>query len=334
MTDLAMLGSLRRRVILRAQELGNVSQACREAGISRTTYYKWLERWLQYGPGGLEPHAKRRPQMPNQVSLVVEQAILDYIGVSPTHGPRRIAQELAEGQWGGHLISHWGVYKTLYRLGLHKRAARLRRFELLQARATGILTEYTRGLVEARPAASQLKAKRPGELVGIDTFYVGRLKGVGKVWQYTATDVASSYTFCWLSDGNDSQRAAEFADLLVVHYRDLGVSLQRVLTDNGPEYVGRPFRDRLAGLGVEHTRIKPGRPATNGHVERFHGTVLHEFYRLAFRRRYYRSLAELQGDLAGFLGWYNHRRTHSGARLRGRTPAAVFSSAANRGKAA
>ena len=150
----------------------------------------------------------------------------------------------------------------------------------------------------------------------------------------TATDVASSYTFCWLSAGNDSQRAAEFADLLVVHYRDLRVSLQRVLTDNGPEYVGRPFRDRLAGLGVEHTRIKPGRPATNGHVERFHGTVLHEFYRLAFRRRYYRSLAELQGDLAGFLGWYNHRRTHSGARLRGRTPAAVFTNAPNRGKAA
>jgi transposase len=182
-----MLGAFRRRVILRAQELGNVSQACKEAGISRTTYYKWLERWLQYGPNGLEPHAKRWPQMPNQVSLVVEQAILDYISVWPTHGPRRIAQELAQPQWGGHLISHWGVYKTLHRLGLHKRAARLRRFELLQARATGILTEYTRGLVEARPAASQLKAKRPGELVGIDTFYVGRLKGVGKVWQYCET---------------------------------------------------------------------------------------------------------------------------------------------------
>ena len=93
-----------------------------------------------------------------------------------------------------------GRLKTLRRLGLHKRAARLRRFEVLQARATGILTEYTRGLIEARPADSQVKAQRPGNLVGVDTFYVGRLKGVGKVWQYTATDVASSYTFCWLSD--------------------------------------------------------------------------------------------------------------------------------------
>jgi hypothetical protein len=130
--------------------------------------------------------------MPNQVSPVVEQAILDYISVWPTHGPRRIAQELAQTQWGGHLISHWGVYKTLRRQRLHQRAARLRRFELLQARATGILTEYTRGLVEARPAASQLEAAWPGDLVGIDTFYVGRLKGVGKVWQYTATTATSA----------------------------------------------------------------------------------------------------------------------------------------------
>lgn len=202
------------------------------------------------------------------------------------------------------------------------------------ARATGILTEYTRELVLARPPSVQVSADRPGELVGIDTFYVGKLKGVGKIWQYTATDVASSYTFCWLTTRNDMQQAACFAELVATHYRDLGVILQRALTDNGPEYVGQAFRDRLAGLGIEHTRIKPRRPATNGHVELFHGTVLHEFYRLAFRRRYYRSLAELQSDLAGFLGWYNYRRTHSGTRLRGATPAAVFTKAANRSPAA
>ena len=129
-------------------------------------------------------------------------------------------------------------------------------------------------------------------------------------------------------------RAARFVELLIAHYLDLGVRLKRALTDNGPEYVGRAFRDRLASLEIDHTRIKPGRPATNGHVERFHGTVLHEFYRLAFRRRYYLTLAELQGDLAGFVGWYNYRRTHSGQRLRGRTPAAIFTNVANRGRAA
>lgn len=334
MTDDAMLGAFRRRAILRAQELGNVSRACREFGISRTTYYKWLERWLQYGPGGLEPHAKRRPEMPNQVSPVVEQAILEYIGVWPTHGPRRIAEQLAEPQWGGYLISHWGVYKALLRLGLQRRAARLRRYELLQARATGLLTEYTRELVEARPAQAQVQASQPGELVGIDTFYVGRLKGVGKIWQFTATDVASAYTFTWLSDTNDTQHAAEFAELVAAHYKDLGVHWRRALTDNGPEYIGRSFRDRLAQLGVEHTRIKPGRPSSNGDVERFHGTVLHEFYRLAFRRHYYRTLEELQADLAVFVGWYNYRRTHGGRRTRGRTPAAVFTNAAVRGRAA
>ncbi len=334
MTDSAMLSNLRLRVIWRAHELKNVSRACREFRISRTTYYKWLDRWLRYGPGGLEPHAKRQPQMPNQVSPVVEQAVLDYISVWPTHGPRRIAQQLAQPSWGGLLVSHWGVYKTLRRRGLHKRPARLRRFEVLQARATGILTEYTRQLVDVRSATAELEADHPGELVGVDTFYVGKLKGVGKIWQYTGTDVASSYTFCWLTTANDAEQAAHFAELLVTHYRDHCVALQRMLTDNGPEYIGKDFRDRLAGLGIGHTRIRPRRPATNGHVERFHGTVLHEFYRLAFRRRYYRSLAELQADLTGFLGWYNYRRTHSGKRLRGSTPAAVFTHAANRGQAA
>ncbi len=157
-------------MLLRAQELGNVSQACREFRISRTTYYKWQARWLQYGPGGLEPHAKRQPQMPNQISPVAEQAILDYISVWPTHGPRRIAQQLGQPEWGGHLISTWGVYKTLRRRGMNKGASRLRRFELLQARATGILTEYTRELVERRPAQAEVEAKQPGELVGVDTF--------------------------------------------------------------------------------------------------------------------------------------------------------------------
>src|SRR3989442_1112870 len=124
MTDSAMLGNLRLRAIWRAHELKNVSRACRELRISRTTYYKWLDRWLRYGPGGLEPHPKRHPQMPNQVSPVVEQAILDYISVWPTHGPRRIGQQLGQPEWGGLLISHWGVYKTLRRRGLHQRAAR------------------------------------------------------------------------------------------------------------------------------------------------------------------------------------------------------------------
>lgn len=133
---------------------------------------------------------------------------------------------------------------------------------------------------------------------------------MGKIWQFTATDVASSYTFAWLTNANDSEQAADFAELVVAHYRDWEVPLQRMLTDNGPEYVGSTFRDRLAMLGVEQRRIKPGRPTSNGHVERFHGTVLHEFNRVAFRRRYYRSVAELQADLAGFVGWYNHRRTH------------------------
>lgn len=334
MTDSAMLGNLRLRAIWRAHELKNVSRACREFRISRTTYYKWLDRWLRYGPGGLEPHPKRHPQMPNQVSPVVEQAILDYISVWPTHGPRRIGQQLGQPEWGGLVISHWGVYKTLRRRGLHRRAARMRRFELLQARATGLLTEYTRELLTARLPRAELDADHPGELVGIDTFYVGKLKGVGKIWQFTATDVASSYTFCWLSSIHGGREAAHFAELVVTHYRDLGVPLRRILTDNGPEFVAHVFGDRLAGLGLAHTRITPGRPATNGHVERFHGTVLHEFYRLAFRRRYYRSLAELQSDLAAFLGWYNYRRTHSGKRLRGSTPAAVFTNAANRSHAA
>ncbi len=151
----------------------------------------------------------------------------------------------------------------------------MRRFELLQARATGLLTAYTRQLLTTRLPTAEVEADHPGELVGIDTFYVGKLKGVGKIWQFTATDVASSYTFCWLSPIHGGREAAQFAELVVTHYQDMGVRLRRILTDNGPEFVARVFGDRVAGLGLAHTRIRPGRPATNGHVERFHGTVLH-----------------------------------------------------------
>jgi hypothetical protein len=173
--------------------------------------------------------------MPNWVSYIVDQAILDDIVVWPTHGPRRIAHEPRSTSWGGILVCHWDVCKTLRWRQLHQRAAWLRRYELRRVQATGLVSEYTRQLVAARPAAESVVAHHPGDLVGIDTFYVGRLKGVGKIWQHTATDVASFYIFAGLSAGNNAGCAAHFADLLAAHYRDLSVPLRRALTDNPPE---------------------------------------------------------------------------------------------------
>jgi transposase InsO family protein len=171
-------------------------------------------------------------------------------------------------------------------------------------------------------------AREPGELVCLDTFYIGQLKGVGKVWQITACDAACSYGVAWLLPAHTAEAAAHFLRRVVLPlYRRAGWRLRRVLTDGGPEFKGA-FDEACRALGLRHTRTKPRHAWTNGFVERLQGTILQEHWRVAFRRRYFTSRTALQRSLEGFMQSYNHERPHQGYRLRGRTPAALFWGAA------
>ncbi len=135
--------------------------------------------------------------------------------------------------------------------------------------------------------------------------------------------------FAKLSDRKTPLTAADLLnDRVVPFFEQPGIPLNRVLTDRGTEYCGAPDRHEyelyLAVENMDHTRTKTKSPQTNGICERFHKTLLHEFYRVAFRKKFYRTLEELQADLDAWLEEYNERRPHQGRWCYGKTPMQTF----------
>ena len=309
----------------RARELGNVSAACRELGVSRSLYYQLRERFVRYGADGLHPTRRRgRAGRPAQLDAVVERQIVALALSWPTFGPRQLSDQLA---LRGVRVAESTVYRALRRLGLGTRKVRLGVLEAHSAETQGLLTERTRKQLEkARPTASRrhVEAKEPGELVCLDCFYIGKLKGVGVVWQITACDAASSLALAQVFVGAPrAQVAADFLRKRVVPYfRKAGHPVQRVLTDRGSEFKS-VFDAACRDLGIRHTRTKPRHAFTNGFVERLQQTILHEHWRIEFRRRYFSRLPQLEASLQSYLRFYNHDRTHHGYRTRGRTPASI-----------
>jgi transposase InsO family protein len=316
----------RLNVFRRAEELGNVRVACREAGISRSLFYRWKQRFGRYGVDGLHPkRTTARRGRPPAVPAHVERSVIAMALAWPTWGPNRLAVQLARQ---GVEIAPSTVYRTLRRVGLGTRAQRLGVLEQHSAERAGLLTERTRRKIRAArsPAERHVEASEPGELVCLDCFYVGKLKGVGKVWQITACDAASSYGTgrVLVLPQPTAQAAAHFLQqVLVPLYRDAGWPIQRVLTDGGSEFKG-VFAHSCRKLGIRHTRTQPRHAWTNGFVERLQGTILHEHWRVEFRRRYFTKLPQLQRSLDGFLRFYNHQRPHHGYRTRGRTPGSIL----------
>jgi transposase InsO family protein len=250
--------------------------------VHRSTYYYWTRQVDRHGLEVLGPRERRRPQMPNRLPRMIEERILSFSIAHPGFGPRRIASELAREKWGGIVASPNGVWKVLCRHGLKTRAKRL-----------GLIAGYAAPYEPPRdPGPEQhIDVERPRELVGIDCFYVGRLRRTnGAVWQLTAIDIASSCAWAELvvrKQGNPT--AAETSRAAQRVARDLqaaGWKLERVLTDTGNEFRGEAFPETLKRLGTAHTRIHAGRPQTNGHVEALHKTILDECWRPRVRPRH------------------------------------------------
>jgi len=320
---------LRLHVIRRAEALGNVSRACREAGISRALFYRWRRRLERYGPDGVHPRRHQaRPGRPVQLAPETERVLLSVAVSAATWGASRIAAYL-QHRWQLR-VAPSTVQRALRRAGLATRRQRLLVLEQRAVQTAGLLTERTRrALWQAQHGQPRhVAAREPGELVCLDTFYIGQLKGVGKVWQITACDAACSYGVAWLLPAHTAAAAAHFLRrILLPLYRRAGWRLRRVLTDGGPEFKGL-FDEACRALGLRHTRTKPRHAWTNGFVERLQGTILQEHWRVAFRRRYFTSRTALQRSLEAFMQSYNHERPHQGYRVRGRTPATLFWGAA------
>lgn len=298
-------------------ERTTVTNACRVFGVHRSTYYAWKAQVDRQGLEMLRPRERRRPVMPNQLSPVVEQRIVAFSLGHPGLGPKRISAQLARTEWGGLIVSPNGVYKALLRHGLNTRAKRL-------ALVAGYRAPYQPPR-EPEPEP-HIATTRPGGLVGIDCFYVGRLHGTaGTIWQLTAIDTFSSFAWAELVTSNDYGVAAEHTSRLARRIaKDLqaaGWQLKRVLSDNGNEFRSRVFTDTIAGLGADHTRIRSGRPQTNGHVERLHRTILEECWRPVFARFLQVRYTGLKRELDRYLAYYNHQRVHTGRITAGRCPA-------------
>jgi transposase InsO family protein len=296
-----------------------VSAACRAWGIHRSTYYAWKRRVERHGLEILRPRERRRPQMPNQLSPLVEERIVAFALGHPGLGPRRIACELRRERWGGVVVSANGVWRCLRRHGLSTRAKRL-------ALVAGYAAPYQPPR-EPEPER-HVEAERPGELVGMDCFFVGRLQGTkGAVWQLTAIDVCSSFAWAELvtcPKGNPTgAQTSKLARRVASDLRAAGWKLERVLTDNGGEFRSQAFPAALASLGARHTRIRAGRPQTNGAVEALHKTILEECWRPAFARYLYLRFTGLKRDLDHYLRTYNFDRVHTGRLTQGRIPAEI-----------
>lgn len=317
MSEHDVLFGYRLQLVALAGRIG-VAAACRTFGVHRSTYSAWKRKIEREGLGALRPRERRRPRMPNQLSPLVEQRIVAFALGHPGLGPRRVAAEFARPRWGGIVVSANGVWRCLRRHGLNTRAKRL-------ALVAGYAAPYEPPRLA--PLEQHVEAERPGELVGFDCFYVGSLHHRRqRVWQLTAIDVCSSYAWAELVTCPCGQPSAaqtsKLARRVASELQAAGWRLERALTDNGSEFRGR-FEQTLEGLGARTTRIRPGRPQTNGAVESLHNTILEECWRPAFARYLQVALGGLRRDLADYLRYYNFERAHTGRLTRGRVPAEI-----------
>jgi transposase InsO family protein len=313
-----------------AEELGNVSKACKLMGYHRDSFYE-IRRAFQLGGTAALVEEKRGPRgpHPNRVAPEVEAKILDYALIQPSHGADRVANEL---RLQGVTVSSSGVRGVWLRNELETRTKRLLRLEREAQQQTFVLSERQIALLERHSVdfrCRHVEASRPGELLNQDTFYWGTLKGVGKVYVQVVVDVFCSLAFAKVYNSKMPITAVDLLyDRVLPFYEAIGVTVGAILTDNGREFCGRPESHPYELLttmeGIEHRNTRVRSPRTNGFVERMNRTLLDECFRVAGRSTWYEDTAQIQADLDRFMEYYNRQRTHQGYRLQGRTPATAF----------
>ncbi len=309
-----------------AQTLGNISEACRNLGVSRQHYYDIKSAINEDGIEGLLEKSRKTPRIANRISPEIEKKILDYSLEFPTHGQVRVENELKAS---GIRISAGGVRGVWARYDMLKKGDRLKRLEKFAAESGKVLTESQVAALEnakeQKQAHGEIETFHPGFLFGQDTYYVGYIKGVGKIYQQTGIDTYSNMGFAKLYMDKTAITAADFLNDKVLPFFDAEqVRLLRVLTDRGTEYSGKieqhPYQLFLHLNDIEHSRTKAFHPQTNGCTERLNQIIQDEFYAVAFRKTMYTSIEQIQTDLDTFMVTYNEKRTNQGKRCVGRTP--------------
>ena len=308
-----------------AEELGNVSKACKAMGLSRDTFYRYKSAVEEGGVDALLDQTRRKPNIKNRVDDSVETAVVKYAVEYPAHGQVRVSHELRKK---GIFVSASGVRSIWLRHNLANFKNRLKALEAKVAEEGIILTDAQVAALEKKKhddeVCGEIETSHPGYLGSQDTFYVGTLKGVGRIYQQTFVDTYSKVAFAKLYTTKTPITAADaLNDKVLPYFEEHDLPMLRILTDRGPEYCGKAehhdYQLYLALNDIEHTKTKAASPQTNGICERFHKTILQEFYQVAFRKKIYDNLDDLQKDLDDWMN-YNNDRTHQGKICCGRTP--------------